>query len=94
MENFGDDLLEVYDDSDIYRTAEEARYELHNLNGLCGCFECEEYRKKFIWKSLGGDEDERENKKFQGTWLRNTLGSSQVYHLGELLLDVVFRFPG
>jgi len=48
MENFGDDLLEVYDDSDIYRTAEEARYELHNLNGLCGCFECEEYRKRMI----------------------------------------------
>lgn len=50
IEDFGNDLLEVYDIEDygIYLSREEANYDLHNMNGLCGCFECEEYRKKLI----------------------------------------------
>jgi hypothetical protein len=47
IEDFGDDCLEVFD-YEIYDTPEEARYNFHNEHHLCECFECEEYRKKFI----------------------------------------------
>jgi len=36
------------DEYGIYLTNEEAIYYLHQEHGLCGCFECEEYRKRMI----------------------------------------------
>jgi len=45
-----EDIMDTIDldEYGIYLTNEESIYYLHQEHGLCGCFECEEYRKRMI----------------------------------------------